>query len=252
MSDADILRNLDSAFGFWSATGNQALVDAAAAVGPDFICIDTQHGVALSDLDASLFTVVSHYGVASLVRVASIEASMIGRSLDLGATGIVVPMVESEADAARAVSASRLAPRGSRSFGVQTARIAPNPETDPVCWIQVETRAVMDNLAAVASLDGVDGLYIGPADLGLALVGVPASDVESVFDGTHPKAAEMAAAFDSVVETCRKAGISAGLHCGSGKAAAIAAERGFTVAAVAADLPLIGAGLAEHLSAARP
>lgn len=251
MSGAQTLRDLDIAYGFWSATGNTAVIDAAAATGPDFICVDTQHGVSLASLESSLFTMMAHYGVTSLVRVDSINPSKIGRALDLGADGVVVPMVESAEDANRAVSACRLAPSGSRSYGVQSRRIPSIPETPPICWIQIETRQAMDDLREIAAVQGVDGLYIGPADLGLALVGEPAANVESVFDGSHSHATQMADAFTAVSRACRDAGIHAGLHCGSGRAGAVAAQHGFTVAAVAADLGLIGAGLSDQLSAAR-
>lgn len=251
MKRAHALRALDSAYGFWSGTGDPGVLDTAASAGPDFICIDTQHGVHLSSLDSSIFTVIAHYEVTSLVRVEAIDRAVIGRALDLGADGVVVPMVESADDAARAVSACLLAPGGSRSFGVQTRRIEPIAETSPICWIQVETKAAMNHLTEIARLNGVDGLYIGPADLGLALVGEPAADVESVFDGTHPHAGEMAEAFRAVVDACEGAGIAAGLHCGSGRAAVVAAEHGFSLAAVASDLGLIGSGLAHDLAAIR-
>lgn len=251
MNRAQALRDLDSAYGFWSGTGDPAVIDTAAAAGPDFICIDTQHGVHLSSLDTSIFTVIAQYGVTSLVRVEAIDGALIGRALDLGADGVVVPMVQTVDDAARAVAACLLAPGGSRSFGVQTRRLEPISDSSPICWIQIETKAAMRQLTEIASLDGVDGLYIGPADLGLALVGEPAADVESVFDGTHPHAVEMAEAFQSVVEACKGAGVGAGLHCGSGLAAVVAAEHGFTLAAVAADLGLIGGGLAQQLAAIR-
>ena len=251
MNGAQALRNLDTAYGFWSTTGHTAVIDTAAATGPDFICVDTQHGVSLTSLEASLFTTMAHYEVTSLVRVDSINPASIGRALDLGADGVVVPMVTSAEDAARAVSACRLSPGGSRSYGVQSRRIPPVADSPPVCWIQIETRNAMEKLSRIAAVEGVDGLYIGPADLGLALVGVPAANVESVFDGSHSHASEMSAAFKAISEACQDAGIQAGLHCGSGQAASIAAQHGFNVAAVAADLGLIGTGLADQLSAAR-
>lgn len=251
MSKAQALREMDFASGFWTMTGHPAVLDAAASIRPDFICIDTQHGISLATLDASSFTVLAHYGVPSLVRVQALDPALIGRALDLGADGVVVPMIESVDDARRAVAACRLAPGGSRSFGVQTRRIDPIPEIPPVCWLQVETRPVMEALDEIAALEGVDGMYIGPADLGLALVGETASDVESVFDGTHRHATAMGEAFDAVLAACRQAGIAAGLHCGSGRAAAIARDRGFRFAAVAADLGLIMGGLAAELSSAR-
>lgn len=251
MTGSDHLRSLPSAHGLWSVTAHPAVLEAAASASPDFICIDTQHGTPLDSLDTSIFTVLASYGVASLVRVEALDDARIGRALDLGADGVIIPLISSADDARRAVAACRYAPEGTRSFGVQTRRVPAIGDSEPVCWIQVETAGAMGQLDEIASADGIDGLYVGPADLGLALVGQPAGDVESVFEGSHPHADEMKAAFDRVVAACRSAGIAAGLHCGSGEAAVMAAQHGFTVSAVAADTGLIGTGLAAELATVR-
>lgn len=248
---SESLRGKNPLLGFWTATGHPGVVDTAASAGPDFICIDTQHGVPLSALDQSTFTVIAHYEAAGLVRVESIDSAPIGRALDLGADGVVIPLVESADDAQHAVAACRYAPRGNRSYGVQTRRVSPLGGSPPVCWIQVETQGAMSHLKEIAAIEGVDALYIGPADLGLALVGQPASDVEAVFDGSHPHAAEMRSAFEMVVEACEEAGIRAGLHCGSGAAAATAIEHGFQIAAVGADLAFVRSKLSDELEVAR-
>lgn len=239
----------DRVFGFWSMTANAAILDVVASVGPDFVCIDTQHGIDIGGLDVAAFNTLAHYGVPGLVRVEDNHPAPIGRALDLGASGVVIPMVETAEDAERASDACRLAPGGTRSYGTQTRRV--DLPKDPICWIQVETAGALDNLEAISAVEGVDCLYIGPADLGLALCGQPASDVESVLGGTHPHSSTMRAAFDSVVAACSKAGIYAGIHCGTGSAAARAAEEGFEVAAVGADLPLLSVALKTELAAAR-
>jgi 4-hydroxy-2-oxoheptanedioate aldolase len=252
MGPAEELRNSESLLhGFWSMTGHPAVLDAAASASPDFICVDTQHGAPLDALSTSTFTILASYGVPSLARVEALDEARIGRALDLGADGVVIPLVASADDARRAVAASRYAPGGTRSYGVQTRRVPALGGAVPVCWIQIETAGAMGQLEEIASIDGVDGLYVGPADLGLALVGEPAADVPSVFEGTHPHAEEMETAFDQVVAACRSAGIVAGLHCGTGEAAVIAAQHGFTASAVAADTGLIGAGLTHELDIAR-
>lgn len=250
MSGAERLRSSENVHGFWSMTAHPAVLDAAASARPDFICLDTQHGTSLDSLDISTFTIVAHYEVPSLVRVEALDESRIGRALDLGADGVIIPLVRTADDARRAVEACRYAPRGTRSFGVQTKRASGLGGARPVCWIQIETVEVMDQLDEIASVDGVDGLYIGPADLGLALVGEPAADVESVFDGSHSHAEEMERAFAGVVAACREAGIPAGLHCGSGRAAITASAHGFRVSAVASDVGLVERGLITELDAA--
>ena len=250
MSDAESLRRKEVFHGFWSVTGNHAVIDTACSAGPDFIVVDTQHGIDLGQVDASLFTVMASYGVVGLVRVEAIDLGRIGRALDLGAAGIVVPLVTSADDAARTVHAVRHAPRGGRSFGMQTRRVGPFDE-DPYVIIQVETAGAVEDIDAIAAVEGVDALYIGPADLGLGLGGTPAPDVNDVFDGTHEHAAELAAAFDSVVEAATANQIIAGLHCGNGASAARAVAQGFRMTSVAVDLGLIGTGLREQLELAR-
>jgi 4-hydroxy-2-oxoheptanedioate aldolase len=241
---------MDVIHGFWCVTGDTTVVDTAASVGPDFVVIDTQHGVDLGRLDASVFTVLANYGVPSLVRVESIDLGRIGRALDLGASGIVVPLVESADDAGRAVDATRHAPRGGRSFGMQTRRIGPFDE-EPFVVIQVETAGAVADIDAIASVSGVDALYIGPADLGLGLGGKPATDVTQVFDGTHDNAGLLMDAFSAVLDAAKARGIAAGLHCGTGESSAQAAATGFTMTAVATDVGLVGRGLKEQLATAR-
>lgn len=250
MSDAASLRAKDVIHGFWSTTGDAGVVDAAAAAGPDFICVDTQHGVDLGRLDPSLFTVMAAYGVTSLVRVESLDLGRIGRALDLGAAGIIVPLVESASDAEAAVHATIHAPEGGRSFGMQTRRKGPFDER-PYVVIMVETAGALEEIDTIAAVDGVDALYIGPADLGLGLAGNPAPDVLDVFDGTHPNAAQLGGAFAAVVAAGSAHGVATGLHCGNGASASRAISEGFTMTSVAADLGLIGTGLAEQLAVAR-
>lgn len=239
----------DRVLGLWSMTADAAVLDVAASIGPDFVCIDTQHGIDIGQLDVATFNTLAYYGVPGLVRVEDNSPALIGRALDLGASGVVIPMVETAEDAERASDACRLAPGGTRSYGVQTRR-NDLPE-NPICWIQVETAGALDDLEAISEVEGVDCLYVGPADLGLAVCGQRASDVESVFDGTHPHSATMRAAFERVVTICSEAGIYAGIHCGTGSAAARAIEEGFQVAAVGADTSLLSTALRTELAAAR-
>ena len=249
MPNAESLRASPSLFGLWSVTGDPAVIDAACSTGPDFICIDTQHGVNLSSLDASIFTVMTSYGVAGLVRVDSVDRVPIGRALDLGAAGVIIPQVETAVEAERAVSAARYMPVGDRSFGMQTRRVGPFDER-PYVVIQIETAGSLASASEIATVDGVDCLYIGPADLGLSLGG-PTAEVGAVYDGSASNSNEMRAAFRTVIEACGANHVAPGVHCLSGSAAARAHTDGFTVSAVAVDLGLIAAGLAAELARAR-
>lgn len=247
MSESENLRKSQASLGLWCQTGHATVVDAAASAQPDWICVDTQHGVDLGRVDSSLFTVMASYGVASLVRVPAIEVAPIGRALDLGANGIVVPLVETVDDAQLAVAATRHAPRGSRSFGMQTNRVGPFDE-QPFLVIQIETYDAMANLSNIAAVEGVDALYIGPADLGLALAGKAAPNVDEIFDGLHPAVID---ACEKVVTAANGAGIVAGLHCNSGEQAKRAAEFGFRMMAVASDVGSVEATVRSEMDSAR-
>ncbi len=238
------LRDRPISLGVWCQSADPLILDAAAAAGPDWVCIDTQHGAALSTLSNATFAILANYGVPSLVRVASINASLIGRSLDLGANGIVVPLVDTSEDAALALSATRHAPDGTRSYGMQTNRVGPFDE-EPFVVIQVETAAAVENLSDICKVDGVDALYVGPADLGLSLVGEPKPGLAAFENET------VASALESVVATAEAHGMIAGYHCDSAEEARVAAERGFRMMAVASDVGLIKAGLTSELDSSR-
>jgi 4-hydroxy-2-oxoheptanedioate aldolase len=238
--------------GLWLSTAHPRIVEAAGAALPDFVCVDSQHGTDLASLNPSIFETLDRFGVPGLVRVPGVDPSSIGRALDLGAGGVMVPMVENAAQAETAARACRSGPKGSRSFGMQTSRVDPfATDYRPICAIQIETAGALADLEAIAAVDGVDWLYIGPADLGLSVGGVPAADVVAVFDGSHPLAAQLNSAFSTLVETARAHGKLPGLHCGSGEAAARAMSHGFAVACVTSDLISVQAGMEEQLRLAR-
>ncbi len=249
---SDPLRHSDPILGLWSVTADPRLLETAAAVEPDFVAIDTQHGAHIASLGVETFAMLAAFGVPTIVRVESHHPAVIGRALDLGAIGIMAPQVN-DADEARAVvAATRYAPQGTRSFGMQTTRIDPLADDyQPLVAVQIETTLAVENAESIAAVDGVDWLYVGPSDLGLSVGGIPGSDVVSVFDGTHRLADEMQKAFTTVIEAAAKHGKLAGLHCGDGEAALRLLEYGFTVSAVATDLATAGQGLAEQLRIAR-
>ncbi len=246
------LRQSDPIHGFWSATAHPAIVELATSLGPDFLCLDAQHGTHISQLTAQMFTAMANHDVPGLVRVARNDPSHIGRALDLGASGAMVPMIETAQDARQAASAFKYGPSGTRSYGMQTPRVDPLSEGyQPLCAVQIETTAAIENIEEIASVDGVDWLYIGPADLGLGLGGIPGSDVIAVFEGSHPLAGQLQEAFASVVRAASRNGKLAGLHCASGEATQIAQEHGFSVSSVAADTSEVAAGMSRQLDVAR-
>jgi len=236
--------------GFWSVTAHPVVLETAAALGPDFVCIDLQHGAEWSQLDANKFTALAHYHVPGLVRVPANDPAAIGRALDLGAAGVVVPLVNSAEDARAAVAACLYAPGGTRSFGPQSPRVEPVDST-ATCIVQIETAEAVRAADEIAAVVGVDCLFVGPVDLGLSLGGVSAYDLLSVFDGSHPTAAVMQEALARVVRAVEASGKLAGVHCSTGAAAVAAEAHGFKLVAIATDVSAMRRDLAQQLAAVR-
>jgi 4-hydroxy-2-oxoheptanedioate aldolase len=232
-------------FGGWVAGRDPLLAERMARCGFDEVTIDLQHApIEAGDLPA-LTMAVAAGGAVPLVRVLSNDPSVIGRVLDLGAAGVLVPCVEDAADAAAAVRACRYPPDGIRSTGPVRARYVLGSDEPPdlervLVVVMIESRAGLDRLDAIAAVPGVDVLYVGPADLALSL-GLPRAGRRTP-DQEH----ELDAALERVVDACRRAGRVAGLHCPDGAAAAAAIDRGFTMVTVTSDIGIVsGAGRAE-------
>jgi 4-hydroxy-2-oxoheptanedioate aldolase len=234
------------ALGFWNSIGDTLLVEALAAAKPDYVCIDMQHGGAHEGNLVSLVQAVDAGGSAPLVRVAENNPALIAKALDAGARGVVIPLVESGAEAAAAVAACRYPPNGRRSFGPFRASMHADT-SDPrqleqvACVVMVETRAGIDNLADIAAADGLTGVYVGPSDLSLALGLAPGSI----------DAPEFVAVLEEIRVACERHGVVAGIHCYDGQIAARYIEQGFGMVTVTVDLRLLRPALAHELADAR-
>lgn len=247
---AERLRNRESLIGFWVMSDNAAATERIALLGYDYVCVDGQHGLfdyqgwvsALSVLDSRGST------AAGVVRVPANDPASIGRALDAGAQGVIVPLVNDAVEARAAVRACRYPPAGDRSYGPIRAslRIGPTPaaaDEQVACLVMVETAAALDNIEEICATDGLDGLYVGPSDLSLALGGRRPGDpdITDRFD----------TALSTVVNTAERAGIACGVHCPDGATAARRLAEGFTFATVSHDLSHLEAAAKAQLRAAR-
>lgn len=218
-----------------------------AAPGVDYICIDQQHGLIDYLEMVAMLRAVEGRGHVPFTRVPANEPWLIGKVLDAGVQGIIVPMVNTGTDAAKAVSACRYGQGGVRSYGpLRSSMTMQSREIDVLggevlCFVMVETKEALANLDDIASTPGLDGIYIGPADLALGL-GLPPD-----LDKAEP---EHVAAVDSILAACNRHGIVPGIQCGSGAAARKQVERGFRFVTFAKDSALIGSGLERELVAA--
>ena len=235
----------ETTFGLWATTANAALGEYAASTGVDWILWDMQHGlVADSDL-AGLFRTVLGRPVVPLVRVGANDPLLIGRALDAGAAGVVVPLVNTPQEAMAAAQACHFPPDGVRSFGpnrvtLVTGTLDPRVIQDIACVVMVETAVGLANVEAIAATPGVDAILVGPSDLALGL-GLAYDDRGK----PHQRAVRR------ILEACRTHGVAAGIVLGSGEAARRHADMGFQFMNVASDLGLVTDGLTQELRIAR-
>jgi 4-hydroxy-2-oxoheptanedioate aldolase len=236
------------AFGLWSVMPGTIGAEILAKAGADYVCVDQQHGVIDYGSIAPMFQVIRAGGAAPITRVLSNDPFLIMKALDAGSWGVIVPLVNSAEDAARAVSACRYPPQGIRSFGpVLAADVigSRDPEKlggEVVCLVMVETREALERVGEIAATPGLDGVYIGPSDLALSL-GLPPT--LEIMEGEHAEAVER------IREACHQNGIAAGIHSPSGEWARRHAQAGFDLITVASDAPLLRAAAGQEMATAR-
>ena len=233
--------------GGWMVGSDPLIAEHLARCGFDEVTIDLQHGTSDFGDIALLCAAITTGGAVPLVRIPRADPVTIGRCLDLGAAGGLPAMVGSAEEAAAAVSACHYAPVGSRSIGPVRAQftMASGPLSDPValdrlasviCMPMIETADGLANVVEIAATPGLDGLYVGPGDLALAL-GLPLPGGRS-----DQEQRQLDVAIDSIVAACDDAGIVPGVQGGDGASAADWVSRGFRMVTVTADITLVASG----------
>lgn len=234
-----------AALGAWMFLREPLLAEHASKTGYDYVCIDLQHGLAGFDELPGFLQAIGAGRATAMVRVPWNEPWMIGRALDCGALGVIVPMVNTAEQAAAAVAACRFAPYGERSvgpIGAMTRYPGYFADADRVmCFVMIETVEALANLDAIAAVPGLAGLYVGPADLSLSLGLRPRPDQTDERFGR---------ALDDVVAACDRNGIIPAVHASAELAAARRAA-GFRMITVAFDHAPVMASLARDLQVAR-
>jgi 4-hydroxy-2-oxoheptanedioate aldolase len=222
------------------------IAEAIASVGYDYVCVDLQHG-AVDYADAvHMFAMISAQGATPIARVASNDAAAIGRVIDAGALGIVVPLVDNASQAERAVAATRYPPRGNRSYGPIRGSLAVGSR-EPIdleqifVAVMVETQSGLDFVDEIAASPDVDAIYCGPADLALAL-GLPPA-----YERTEQVHID---AIETIRKACETHGIIAGVHCVGGEMAARRVAQGFTMTTIMQDVGTVKAAAAAELAIA--
>jgi 4-hydroxy-2-oxoheptanedioate aldolase len=232
---------MDYGPGLWSSMGARASVEVLAAADPGWICLDLQHGL-WSQESAVHALLCARRPVPLLARVGLNAPDQIGRMLDAGASGVIVPMVETVEQARDAASWSAYPPKGTRSWGPMLGYGAKPPEHPPGCFVMIETRRGLDNAADIAATPGLAGLFVGPYDLARSL-GMTLPDLLSAQSAADP--------LPRITAACRSAGIVAAGYAGRPDVVDALRSAGFTMLATAADTELLAGAAASDAAAWR-
>lgn len=230
------------AAGGWITLADPAAAETMARAGYDYLGIDGQHGVAGPAEIRLLLQVLTPGTLPVLVRVPANDMAAIGSVLDAGATGVVVPLVNTAAEARAAVTACSFPPKGNRSFGPLRPHLPRDPgalSAGATCFAMVETRLALQNLTSIAATPGLSGLYFGPADMAISLGLAPQ---------TAPADPNLRAAQQAIAAACRGAGIRAAAHAMSVQAARALIEDGYDMVTLLSDRYCIAAGAAQALA----
>lgn len=222
----------------WCTLGSAFAGEIVAHGGADIVCLDLEHGLMGWDGCIEAIMVLSRSPVPTVVRVSENRGAEIAKALDGGASGVVVPHVDTPGEAASAVSATRYPAEGHRSWGPTRASLL--DPADPVtvnervaCIVMLETAAAIGNCADIARVPGVDALLVGSNDLCLALAGQGRSAAEVRHD---PSFTEMLSA---VAAAGRSAGIAVAAPAGSTREAETLCALGFDVIVLPSDVALL-------------
>jgi 4-hydroxy-2-oxoheptanedioate aldolase len=238
------LRSGETLFGAWCQLPAPAAAELLAAGGVDYVVVDLQHGLASDGDLPALFPAIEGRGAAPVVRVLANDRALIGRALDLGAHGVVIPNVDTAAEAAGAVGAALYPPRGSRGYGPTRAALTLGVDAleDVAVIVQIESRAAVENVESIAAVAGVSALYVGSWDLSVSL-GLPVPP--------DPEDPVLAGALARVLGAADAAGLPAGVHSVRAEDAARCARAGWRLVNVADDSVLLRDGVAAGLEHAR-
>ncbi|HYG78287.1 MAG TPA: aldolase/citrate lyase family protein [Planctomycetota bacterium] len=233
------LKRGEVSLGTWLSLPDPVAARLMARVGFDWLTVDLEHTPTNFETAALSFAATASEGPAPLARVPWNTGENIKRVLDNGAWGIIVPMVNSAAEARAAVEAARYAPKGMRSVGGQLHAISFN--TDPGTYYQAANEEILvvvmaehvigiEALEEIAKVPGIDAMFIGPNDLLASMNQKPG------FDSADPRFND---ALKKVVSVAKKNGIAPGIHVADAAMAKKRIEEGFQFIAVASEVGMM-------------
>jgi len=236
--------------GTWLALPTPEGAEYVSKLGFDWLVVDTEHNAVDMRTLAQMFIAMSGSSTAPMARIPSNTHENIKRVLDAGAWGVVVPMVNSRAEAEQAAAALRYPPRGNRSVGGGRAPLSFNTTAEQyyhhaddelLLAVQIEHIQGVEHADEILSVPGVDACFIGPNDLAASMgiaVGVPLeSDIPRVVE-----------AIEHVRRSCARHGVAPGIHCSNAAAVNRRVAEGFLFCAMASELRYMLAGLQADLA----
>jgi 4-hydroxy-2-oxoheptanedioate aldolase len=219
-----------------------------AQLGFDWLTVDTEHQPIGIETASAMFAVIAGSGPAPLARVPWNHGQNIKRVLDCGAWGIVVPMVETRAEAEQAVGAARYPPLGYRSvggslhalsFGSEAATYYARANEEILVVLQMESARSVENAEELLSVPGIDAVFIGPNDLMASMGMTPAMESDD---------RRFVEAIEQIRVTAQKHGVAAGIHVADHEAARRRIEEGFRFIGLASDLRFMLAAARDELA----
>ncbi|OIJ35599.1 2-dehydro-3-deoxyglucarate aldolase [Rothia kristinae] len=235
--------------GMWVCSGSPAAAEIAGAAGMDWVLIDGEHSPIGLETITGLLRALAAYPATPVVRVPALDAVVIKQVLDAGAQNLLVPMVDTAEQAADAVRAVRYPPAGVRGVGSALARASrwnavpeylARAEGSVSLTVQIESTAAVGQAARIAAVDGVDALFVGPADL--------AASMGLLGQQGHP---EVVAAVHRVFDAAHAAGKPVGVNCFDPERAREYARAGADFLSVTADVTLMMRGAQEAAASLR-
>lgn len=242
------IRARERMVGYWCVLDAPVATERIARLGYDYVALDAQHGLlGYSGVLSGLMAIDASQRAVGMVRVDGNTPTSIGRALDAGAAGVVVPLIDTAEDAAAAVAAAKYPPSGRRSYGPMRSalRVGPVPaeaDASTLVFAMIETPQGLANVKEICSTPGLDGIYVGPSDLSLAVGGA--------YPGDPAIAAEFDEALTVIADAAAAAGIAAGIHTAAGSIAAQRFRQGYTFATIASDLTHLELAAKAHLDEA--
>ena len=232
--------------GAWLSIPSSFSAEIMAHQGFDWVCIDMQHGVIDYQVAVTMLQAIGSTDTIPIVRVPWNEFGIIGKMLDAGALGVIIPMVNSVEEARAAVAACRYFPQGSRSFGPTRVSYYAGTDyflganTQVACIPMIETKQAVERLDDILAVPGIDAVYVGPADLSITLGLPPGMNNGGAFEEARIR----------IAQQCAEHGVTAGIHANASLAEKHAAA-GYRMITISGDSVAIPTQAQADLKLAR-